>query len=390
MVRASKSLAATDITYDVHGNLTKMGNQTFGYDSSDRHVKTTVVDSGQTTTVDYKRGVSGEITERKETLPDGTTQYFRYAGSFVLTSANGTTFVPTQRTLVLIGDVSVSIPIVSGSPSMSTATWSYPNLHGDNTWTANAAGSRTGFYLYDPFGQPIDVATKVIGSSTADEAVPDSMPGSYDAGWVGSKGKGYEHAGSISIIEMGVRMYSAMLGRFLSPDPVLGGNTSWFNYPNDPINQFDLTGMCTPAQADHGGCGQRRKGSAKPKSPGSVDNRDNPVVDRWTAQGIDVVMRQQTLTLKLPNHNLSPQVVRWVTENSRAEMENGNPNTWIWETEVLKAAVGGVPSRTTVIRVVVATQLAPDGAPRGILTAYCKPESYCEDWVNTTIRREGY
>lgn len=51
-----------------------------------------------------------------------------------------------------------------------------------------------------------------------------------DYGWLGQHQRSYEHAGALSIVQMGARPYSPMLGRFLSVDPVDGGSANDYGY----------------------------------------------------------------------------------------------------------------------------------------------------------------
>lgn len=43
---------------------------------------------------------------------------------------------------------------------------------------------------------------------------------------------------------MGVRLYTPTTGRFLTADPIHGGNASAYGYPVNPIGDLDVNGMC--------------------------------------------------------------------------------------------------------------------------------------------------
>ena len=92
----------------------------------------------------------------------------------------------------------------------------------------------------DEYGNPRAVGTDVQNVDGTWDLTPVSVRTQPRYGWLGSKQRSTEAQGGV--ILMGVRLYDPTLGRFLSVDPIYGGNPNPYIYPTDPINAFDLNG----------------------------------------------------------------------------------------------------------------------------------------------------
>ncbi len=175
---------------------------------------------GTSTSTSSVAGVGASVTIVLRPLLTSSTD--RYSHGAVLDTSN----TVVERAIGLPGGVLVT---KRGTGDV----WSYPNVHGDVSATANASGVKLGAtILYDPFGQPLG-------------GLPDNVKGNVDSGWVGSHYKLDEHeTGLVPLTEMGARVYNPATGRFLQTDPVEGGTgTNDYGYVRDAVNQSDLNGM---------------------------------------------------------------------------------------------------------------------------------------------------
>ncbi|RLK60779.1 RHS repeat-associated protein [Actinokineospora cianjurensis] len=256
----------TGIQYNSHGSTTQYtqsgATTVFGWDNADRNILITTTGSDPAA-VSYTRDANDRITRRQTTQGDTATD-IRYGytsdGDTADYALNGADKKIITRSILLPGGV-----LHTWKPVAADRTWDHPTVRGDLSLTTTNAGLQSGsLRAFSPYGEPI---------GTVNDGVPDNQPGHFDNGWLGQHQRPYEHAGSLSIIQMGARPYSPALGRFLSVDPVEGGGSNDYEYVGgNPINTTDLDGRCWICR--------------KAKAVGNWAWKNRGTVATWVAVGV--------------------------------------------------------------------------------------------------------
>jgi RHS repeat-associated protein len=227
-------LVNSGYVYDAFGRTTSAPGATLAYFTNDMVRQETAGSSRQTWSLDATLRLRSWTTESNS------------SGTWTQTSAKINHYDsdgdnPRWITEDTAGSVTRNIDGADGNLAATTTKTGgvilqLANLHGDITLQLPADTSVAPTVLdADEYGNPR------AGQPSARYA------------WLGGKQRSDETVTGLTL--MGARLYDPTTGRFLSLDPVRGGNANAYEYGSgDPVNNYDLDGRCGKACHEAGAC----------------------------------------------------------------------------------------------------------------------------------------
>ncbi|MFJ7244121.1 ricin-type beta-trefoil lectin domain protein [Kitasatospora sp. NPDC098652] len=222
--------------YDAFGRTVRTPTGTsIGYRVDDLVASQETADTRQTWTIDPAGRFNGSTTAKKQA--DGS-------------------WSATATKVHHYGGDSDSPRWIVEDPATGAWTRNVPGTDGDLAATVTDKGDIR-LQLTNLFGSVVlttDTAlTKPVLLDADEYGNPAQGQPATRYGWLGGKERSGE--AQDGLVLMGVRLYNPASGRFLSVDPVYGGNANAYDYVyGDPINQYDLDGRWCVKYRKGGGC----------------------------------------------------------------------------------------------------------------------------------------
>ncbi|WNI14092.1 DNRLRE domain-containing protein [Actinacidiphila sp. ITFR-21] len=244
----------TTTTDNPDGTAGTPATTTYTYDSADRLTITgTVYDAFGRTTTQATGATIGYYTNdlvHQQTSAGGTSRQTwtldaaqRLASWTTETNTTGTWTQTGTKTNHYGSDT--DSPDWTAEDTAGTITREVQGPDGDLDATTTATGG-TILQLTDLHGEvsvqlPLDSSQAPVALAYDEFGNPESGTFAARYGWLGGKQRSSETITGATL--MGVRLYDPTTGRFLSTDPIPGGNANAYDYCTaDPINCLDLTG----------------------------------------------------------------------------------------------------------------------------------------------------